>query len=115
MIALYMSLNPPASQPEIPCLSGYISPCQAERRCSAVEKTLDLSKTIYELCKEDPKIIPIMLQAGFSEIANPLMLATAGRVMTIPQGAKMRKISLDTVTQVFRSHGYGILFPQDES
>lgn len=74
-----------------------------------MEKTLDLSKTIYELSRDDPGIVPIMQEAGFAEIANPVMLRTAGRIMTIPKGALMRKISLDAVVQTFRDHGYSIV------
>ena len=37
------------------------------------------------------------------------MLRTAGRIMTIPKGALMRKISLDAVVQTFRDHGYSIV------
>ena len=80
-----------------------------------MEKTLDLSKTIYELSKDDPDIVPIMQEAGFAEIANPMMLRTAGRVMTIPGGAKMRKISLDAVMRLFETHGYKVINPEDKS
>ena len=72
------------------------------------EKKLDLSKTIYELYREDPGIMEVMKEAGFSEITSPLMLSTAGRVMTIPKGANMRGIRLETVVELFRSHGYSI-------
>ncbi len=78
-------------------------------------KAFDLSKTIYDLCSMDPEIVGIMREAGFSEIANPLMLKTAGRVMTIPKGAAMRKIDLEEVLRVFRSHGYEIISPQQEA
>ena len=77
-------------------------------------KTLDLSRTIYELYARDPDIIGIMREAGCSEIVKPLMLKTAGRVMTIPKGAKMRGISLEEVLRVFRSNGYDIIDHQEE-
>ena len=35
------------------------------------EKSLDLSRTIYELCREDPAVVDVMKEAGFTEIANP--------------------------------------------
>ena len=78
-------------------------------------KTLDLSRTIYELYARDPDIIGIIREAGFSEIVNPLMLKTAGRFMTIPKGAAMRKLDLEEVLRVFRSHGYNIVNPQQET
>ena len=50
-------------------------------------KTIDLSKTVYELVQEFPELVEVMKEIGFSAIANPAMLKTAGRVMTIPKGA----------------------------
>lgn len=75
---------------------------------------MDLSKTIYELSRDDPDIVPIMQEAGFAEIANPLMLRTAGRVMTIPGGAKMRKTSLDAAMETFETHGYKVISLEDK-
>lgn len=72
-------------------------------------KRLDLGKTIFELCKDDLDILPIMIQAGFTEITKPLMLNTVGKVMTIPKGAAMRGIPLENVLRLFREKGYEIL------
>ena len=71
-------------------------------------KRLDLSKTIFQLCKDDPDILTIMVEAGFTEIAKPLMFNTVGKVMTIPKGAAMRGIPLEDVLRLFREKGYEI-------
>jgi hypothetical protein len=71
-------------------------------------KRLDVTKTIYELCREDPRIADVMREAGFTAIAGPGMLNTVGRVMTIPLGAKMRGLNLQDVLDTFRKHGYEI-------
>lgn len=70
------------------------------------DKVLDLGRTVYELCTADPGIISILAEAGFSEITKPGMLATAGRFMTIPKGAALKKLDLETVKQIFSEHGY---------
>lgn len=72
------------------------------------KKKIDLSKSVFELCKEDEAVISIMQEAGFHDIANPKMLQTVGRFMTIPKGAQMKKIPLDTIKELFRSHGYEV-------
>jgi len=36
------------------------------------------------------------------------MLATAGRFMTIPKGAALKKISLERIKQAFIENGYKI-------
>ena len=71
-------------------------------------KSIDLAKTVYEICKEDPEVIDIMKEMGFENIAAPGMLNTAGRFMTIPKGAAMKHTSLEEVREVFRSKGYEI-------
>ncbi|NLM13384.1 MAG: DUF1858 domain-containing protein [Epulopiscium sp.] len=71
-------------------------------------KTIDFSKTVYELWKEIPEIIDIMKSLGFDAITNPAMLNTAGRVMTIRKGADMKGIPLDKIKEEFIRQGYTI-------
>ncbi|HPZ52307.1 MAG TPA: DUF1858 domain-containing protein, partial [Clostridia bacterium] len=52
-----------------------------------MEKVIDLNKTVFELCNEDPAIKDILADSGFTDITKPGMLQTAGRFMTIPKGA----------------------------
>lgn len=73
-----------------------------------MDKFIDFNKSVYELCKEDSEITTIMQELGFKEIAQPGMLNTAGRFMTIPKGAAMKGISMDTVKEAFISKGYEI-------
>jgi hypothetical protein len=69
-------------------------------------KTIDFSKTVYELCKEDPQVIEIMKELGFEQITNPASLNTVGRFMILPQGAAMRGIDLERIKDEFIKRGY---------
>lgn len=71
-------------------------------------KTIDFSKTVYELCASDPTIIGIMKELGFHQITKLSMLQSAGKIMTIPKGARMKKIDLDFIIETFEKHGYKI-------
>lgn len=73
-----------------------------------LNKVIDLNKTVNELCTEDPAVIDIMKEIGFEQITKPGMLQTAGRVMTIKKGARMRGIDLSNILQTFEKHGYTI-------
>ncbi|MFZ0447548.1 MAG: DUF1858 domain-containing protein [Bacillus sp. (in: firmicutes)] len=73
-----------------------------------MKKIVDFNKTIYELCTEDPFIIEIMKEQGFEQITKQGMLQTAGRVMTIPKGARMRGKELTDIVQTFEKHGYAV-------
>jgi hypothetical protein len=71
-----------------------------------VERQIDFQKTVYELCEEDPFVIEIMKELGFEQITKQGMLQTAGRIMTISKGARMRGIDLSSIVQTFEKHGY---------
>lgn len=70
---------------------------------------IDFSKSLYELVSQYPEMKEIMLGIGFNEITKPGMLQTAGRYMTIPKGAKMMKIPLETIIQAFEEAGFQIV------
>lgn len=69
-------------------------------------KVVDFSKSVYELCKEHTEVIEIMRELGFENITNPAMLNTAGKFMTIPKGAVMKKVSMDKIKEAFISKGF---------
>jgi len=69
---------------------------------------IDFRKTIYELCSSNPEVIGIMVELGFEQIAQPGMLQSAGRFMTIPKGARLKKLDMDVIKEAFRNRGYSI-------
>lgn len=73
------------------------------------KKILDLRKTVYELAAEYPEFVQIMANIGFPEIAKPGMLATAGRFMTVPNGARMKKIAMEEIRKAFAGQGFEVV------
>lgn len=71
-------------------------------------KELDLTKCLYDLVLEYPEVKKIMIQLGFKAIETPGMLQTAGRYMTIPKGAQMKKIPLEKIVSAFEEHGFSV-------
>ncbi|MEE0956428.1 MAG: DUF438 domain-containing protein [Eubacterium sp.] len=69
-------------------------------------KSIDLSKTVYELVKEYPELKGIMADLGFKDILNPVRLNTIGRVMTIPKGAVMKGIDMREILSAFEKNGF---------
>lgn len=69
-------------------------------------KLIDLSLPVQKLCAEFPELKDILFELGFTEITKPGMLATAGRFMTIPKGAAMKKIDMDTILQTLKDRGF---------
>ncbi len=70
------------------------------------DKVIGLNKTICKFCSADKCIIPIFIEAGFVDITKPGMLATAGRFMTMPKGAMLKRLGIETVKRIFINHGY---------
>lgn len=61
---------------------------------------------MYELCNEYPELIDIMLELGFTEVTKPGILNTMGKVMTIPNGAIMKKIDMVDVVLALKNNGF---------
>ena len=61
-------------------------------------KRLELSRSLYDLVKEFPEVKEIMAGLGFADIGKPGMLQTAGRYITIPKGARLKKIPMTEIT-----------------
>lgn len=73
-----------------------------------MNKSLDLDKTVYELCSEYPEVKDIMVSVGFAGITTKAAMMTAGRVMTIPKGASMLGIPMEKIISAFRNAGFDI-------
>ena len=70
------------------------------------EKIIDLNKTVYEITEEFPAVIDILCQVGLTDIKNPNLRKTAGRFVTIPKGAQMHHIELDTIKDELIKNGF---------
>lgn len=71
-------------------------------------KVIDLNKSVFELCSDYPELTALLASIGFQDITKPGMLAMAGRLMTIPKGAAMKKIDLDSIKETLSAHGYQV-------
>lgn len=73
-----------------------------------MKKEIDLSQSVYSLCAEYPELVEVLVKLGFKDITKPGMMQTAGRVMTIPKGASMKKISLQEIEKELLENGFTI-------
>ncbi|MGI6161976.1 MAG: DUF1858 domain-containing protein [Christensenellales bacterium] len=73
------------------------------------KKQLDLTKSVYQLCKEDGEILNILSDLGFTDIAKRGMLETVGRIMTIPKGAAAKRFDIEIIKSEFEARGYEII------
>lgn len=73
-----------------------------------MENVLDLEKTVAELVKEFPSLRQAMAEIGFEEILNPIAFEVMGRVMTVPKGAAVKGIPMETVVAELTARGFSI-------
>lgn len=73
-----------------------------------VDKIINLSRSIRDICLEYPDVVEIMRALGFQDITKPGMLNTAGRFMTISKGAAIKGINLDIIRTAFIEKGFVI-------
>lgn len=72
------------------------------------DKEINLNETVFSLCDRYPEIKDIMAELGFTDIVKPGMLNTAGRIMTIAKGAKMKNIPIDKIRSLFEERGFTV-------
>lgn len=75
-----------------------------------MSKVLDLSKNLYTLCNEYPEVKDIMASLGFTEIKNlqPSIRWVMGKIMSIPKGAGVKGIPLETIIKAFSDAGFTV-------
>lgn len=74
-----------------------------------MSKSIDLRKSVFDICQEYPEIPDLLFELGFHDIVKPGMLHTAGRFMTIPKGAAMKKIDLMQVKMMLEERGFQVI------
>ena len=72
-------------------------------------KSIKINSKIYDIVNEYPEALDIMAELGFRDITKQGMLHTAGRVMTIEKGAKMKGINMEKIAEAFAEHGYQLI------
>lgn len=69
-------------------------------------KIIKSTDKIFDIAVKYPDVINIMVELGFEDIAKPGMINTAGRIMTIEKGAKLKGIAWEEIERKFNEHGY---------
>ena len=74
-----------------------------------MDKIIDFRKTVYELATEHPEFKEIMASVGFKGITEPEILASAGKIMTVPKGSRMKGIPMEQILKAFREKGFQVI------
>jgi len=74
---------------------------------------ISIKVPIKKIVDKHPKVQEIMVSLGFKHIADPAMLNTVGRIITIKKGVQKHKLDLEMVKETFLKEGF-ILEDTDE-
>lgn len=64
------------------------------------------SVTIYDLLILYPELKKALYELGFTDIVKPGMVKTAGRIMTLSKGSKLKKISMNDIALKLETYGF---------
>jgi len=67
---------------------------------------IDANEILFDLVQKHPGVKEAMEAIGFVNIIKPGMLQSAGRIMTIKKGAKMKGIYWGRIESIFKEHGF---------
>ncbi len=73
-----------------------------------MQQELNLNETVHALCTKHPELVSVLQELGFTDIAKPGMLQTAGRFMTLKKGAIMKNIDMDRIRTALEANGYTV-------
>lgn len=71
-------------------------------------RRINLHESVYALCKAYPELVEILAAMGFKDITRPGMLASAGRFMTIPKGAALKKLDMNNIKEKLAESGFSV-------
>ena len=70
--------------------------------------TIDLNIPVAEVLDQHPEVLDLLVELGFTPLANPLMRQTLGRTVSIAQGAKLKGMDLNQIVDRLKWNGYDI-------
>ena len=77
------------------------------------EPIIDLTRSLYDLTKEYPELIPILLEMGLEGAANPILRQTVGRKLPVTEGLQRHGVSLEETKQKLAAKGFRVLNEED--
>lgn len=74
-----------------------------------ISSQVKLDVPVYEVVKDNPELLDLLVDLGFKPLANPSLLNSLGRVTTIRQGAQLIKLPLNNIIQQLEWNGYEVI------
>jgi ABC-type Fe3+ transport system substrate-binding protein len=66
-------------------------------------RKLDVNDTLYKITEEEPAVIPVLVNKGFSQMNDPEKRKLFGRQITLKQAAVMKNINLEKLLELMEN------------
>ncbi len=67
---------------------------------------IDISRPVYDLIKDNPKLKEILIDLGFKGLDNPIMVQTMAKKISIKRGARM--MGIEGLVEKLEKEGYEV-------
>jgi uncharacterized protein len=67
---------------------------------------INIQQTVFEIIKAYPEYKQVLIEAGFSKLADSGMLNTMGKIMTLEKGMMLRNIAIDDLERVSNTYHF---------
>ena len=76
-----------------------------------MSKKIDLKRSVYELTTQYPELIEVLASLGLNDIKKKFIRNSVGKLITIPKGAGMHGIDMNTLLSTLKRHGFEVEEP----
>jgi hypothetical protein len=71
---------------------------------------IKIQQTVFEIIKAYPEYKQVLIEAGFSKLADSGMLNTMGKIMTLEKGMMLRNIAIDDLERVSNTYHFTLFY-----
>lgn len=79
-----------------------------------MDNSVDIRKPVAELISQHPELKDLLIDLGFTPLANPVLLASLGKVTSLKAGSQFANIPLSKITQTLTYNGYTVIGDEED-
>lgn len=72
-------------------------------------KQVRAKDSVYAIASSYPEVVDILVDFGFTQIKQPKMLQSVGRIMTLEKGCNMRGFDYEKLKKVLYKQDYEVI------
>ncbi len=74
-----------------------------------ISNQIDLDMPVNQVIEENPEVLDLLVELGFTPLKNKLMRMTAGGKVSLNKGLRITGISKDKLISTLQCNGYEVI------